>query len=38
MNLSTVFPGAKPKVLRRITLLALVMALVAHGFCFFNLT
>ena len=38
MNLSAVFPGANPKVLRRIAVLALILTLIAHGFCFFNLT
>ena len=38
MNLSTVFPGASPKVLRKTAVLALILALAAHGFCFFNLT
>ena len=38
MNLSTVFPGASPKALRKTAVLALILALAAHGFCFFNLT
>lgn len=38
MNLSTVFPGASPKALRKTVVLALILALAAHGFCFFNLT
>ena len=38
MNLTSIFPGANPKNLRRIAVLALAMVLVAHGFCFFNLT
>ena len=38
MNLSTVFPGANPKALRKTAVLALILALAAHGFCFFNLT
>ena len=38
MNLSTVFPGASPKALRKTAVLTLILALAAHGFCFFNLT
>ena len=38
MNLSTIFPGASPKALRKTAVLALILALAAHGFCFFNLT
>ena len=38
MNLTSIFPGANPKNLRRIAVLALAMVFVAHGFCFFNLT
>lgn len=36
--LSSVFPRANAKALRRAALLTLVLVLTAHGFCFMNLT
>ena len=36
--LSAVFPRANAKALRSAALLTLLLVLVAHGFCFTNLT